>query len=221
LIKESGMHAVENFIMSRYQMYWQVYFHPVSRGGEVLLNNCLKRAKQLYNEGYTFKKYPTDFVPLFEELVNIEEYVDLDGAVDVYYLEEWINEDDEILSNLLRRFINRDLFKYMPFDGSIITITELTDLFIQAGIDPTYYFVSESFSDLPYDYDRPGSDRQPIHLLRRNGKIREISSQSLVIHSITGINRQDYKLYYPKEFISDIEDDQVRNAINSILDELN
>ena len=37
LIKESGMHAVENFIMSRYQMYWQIYFHPVSRGGEVLL----------------------------------------------------------------------------------------------------------------------------------------------------------------------------------------
>ena len=31
LIKESGMHAVENFIMSRYQMYWQIYFHPVSR----------------------------------------------------------------------------------------------------------------------------------------------------------------------------------------------
>ncbi|WP_430974224.1 hypothetical protein, partial [Staphylococcus aureus] len=25
-------------------MYWQIYFHPVSRGGEVLLNNCLKRA---------------------------------------------------------------------------------------------------------------------------------------------------------------------------------
>ena len=46
-----------------------------------------------------------------------------------------------------------------------------------------------------------GSNRQPIHLLRRNGSIREISSQSLVISSITGINREDYKLYYPKEMI--------------------
>lgn len=36
LIKESGMHAVENFIMSRYQMYWQIYFHPVSRGGSIV-----------------------------------------------------------------------------------------------------------------------------------------------------------------------------------------
>ena len=94
-------------------------------------------------------------------------------------------------------------------------------MFIQAGIDPNYYFVSESFSDLPYDYDRPGSDRQPIHLLRRNGKIREISSQSLIIHSITGINREDYKLYYPKEFITEIEDENIGNAIISILNELN
>ncbi|MCU5746878.1 HD domain-containing protein [Staphylococcus sp. SQ8-PEA] len=221
LIKESGMHAVESFIMSRYQMYWQIYFHPVSRGGEVLLNNCLRRAKQLYQEGYDFKMTPIDFIPFFENEVTIQQYVDLDEAVVVYYLKKWIEEDDEILSDLSRRFINRDLFKYMPFDGSIITITELTDLFVQGGIDPNYYFVSESFSDLPYDYDRPGSNRQPIHLLRRNGKIREISSQSLVISSITGINRQDYKLYYPKELIANIEDDQVRNAIIGLLNELN
>lgn len=221
LIKESGMHAVESFIMSRYQMYWQIYFHPVSRGGEVLLNNCLRRAKQLYDEGYQFTMTPTDFIPFFKNEMTIQEYVDLDEAVVVYYLEKWIHEDDSILSDLSRRFINRDLFKYMPFDGSIITITELTDLFVQGGIDPNYYFVSESFSDLPYDYDRPGSNRQPIHLLRRNGKIREISSQSLVISSITGINREDYKLYYPKELIANIEDDEVRNAIIGLLNELN
>ena len=221
LIKESGMHAVESFIMSRYQMYWQIYFHPVSRGGEVLLNNCLRRAKQLYDEGYQFTMTPTDFIPFFKNEMTIQEYVDLDEAVVVYYLKKWIHEDDPILSDLSRRFINRDLFKYMPFDGSIITITELTDLFVQGGINPNYYFVSESFSDLPYDYDRPGSNRQPIHLLRRNGKIREISSQSLVISSITGINREDYKLYYPKELIANFEDDEVRNAIIGLLNELN
>lgn len=114
LIKESGMHAVENFIMSRYQMYWQIYFHPVSRGGEVLLNNCLKRAKQLYNEGYEFKLHPHDFIPFFEETVTIEQYVELDEAVVTYYLEKWTKEDDAILSDLASRFINRDLFKYIP-----------------------------------------------------------------------------------------------------------
>ena len=90
---------------------------------------------------------------LFEEKVTIEQYVDLDEVVVLYYLKKWIQEDDAILSDLARRFINRDLFKYIPFDGSIITITELQELFIEGNIDPNYYFVSEAFSDLPYDYD--------------------------------------------------------------------
>lgn len=221
LIKESGMHAVENFIMSRYQMYWQIYFHPVSRGGEVLLNNCLKRVKQLYKEDYQFKMYPKEFIPFFEGTITIDQYVELDEVTVLFYLKKWIHEEDEILSDLARRFINRDLFKYIPFDGSIITITELQDLFIEGGIDPEYYFVSEAFSDLPYDYDRPGSNRQPIHLLRRNGSIKEISSQSLVISSITGINREDYKLYYPKEIILNIKDPEVKGSIINLLNELN
>ncbi|WP_326514946.1 HD domain-containing protein [Staphylococcus hominis] len=221
LIKESGMHAVENFIMSRYQMYWQIYFHPVSRGGEVLLNNCLKRVKQLYKEDYQFKMYPKEFIPFFEGTITIDQYVELDEVTVLFYLKKWIHEEDEILSDLARRFINRDLFKYIPFDGSIITITELQDLFIEGGIDPEYYFVSEAFSDLPYDYDRSGSNRQPIHLLRRNGSIKEISSQSLVISSITGINREDYKLYYPKEMILNIKDSEVKGSIINLLNELN
>ena len=82
---------------------------------------------------------------LFEEKVTIEQYVDLDEVVVLYYLKKWIQEDDAILSDLARRFINRDLFKYIPFDGSIITITELQELFIEGNIDPNYYFVSEAF----------------------------------------------------------------------------
>lgn len=45
--KIQGMHAVEDYIVSRYQMYMQVYFHPASRAMEVL-HQLLKRAKVLY-----------------------------------------------------------------------------------------------------------------------------------------------------------------------------
>ena len=54
VIKFSGMHAVEDYIMSRYQMYWQVYFHPVSRSAEVILTKILHRAKHLNESGYKF-----------------------------------------------------------------------------------------------------------------------------------------------------------------------
>lgn len=222
VIKESGMHAVEDYLMSRYQMYWQVYFHPVSRGGEVLLNRVLKRAKVLYETGYAFKEPPKYLVPFFKSnQVSVDAYLRLDEMVLNYYLQEWIDEDDSILSDLSRRFVNRDLFKHLPFDGNRFTIDELTELFTKADIDPDYYFVVDSFSDLPYDYNRPGiNSRKPIHLITSTGKIKEISTQSVIINSITGIQRKDYKIYYPKETILNIEDLEIRGAIINVLNEL-
>ncbi|UBH12987.1 HD domain-containing protein [Macrococcus armenti] len=223
VIKESGMHAVEDYLMSRYQMYWQVYFHPVSRGGEVLLNRVFKRAKLLYNEGYEFKAPPKYLVPFFKSNdVDVHQYLKLDEMVINYYLQEWIDESDDILSDLSRRFVNRDLFKYLPFDGNQLTIAELTELFEQAGINSEYYLVFDAFSDLPYDYNRPGiNKRMPIHLLTRNHKIKEISTQSVIINSITGLDRKDYKLYYPKERILNIEDPELKGSIINLLNELN
>ncbi|TVT27038.1 HD domain-containing protein [Salinicoccus cyprini] len=222
IIKESGMHAVEDYLMSRYQMYWQIYFHPVSRGGEVLLDLALKRAKYLHEDGYEFKQAPKYFIPFFAGDVTVEDYLRLDEMVVNFYLQEWIHEDDEILSDLAHRFVNRDLFKYLPFDGSVITISELEALFEKAGIPPEYYFFSDSYSDLPYDYDRPGSksNRRPIHLKRDNGELREISTQSAIIHSITGVHRMDSKLYYPKEKILQIEDLETKGEIINLLNEL-
>lgn len=222
IIKESGMHAVEDYLMSRYQMYWQIYFHPVSRGGEVLLDLALKRAKYLHEDGYEFKQAPKYFIPFFAGVVSVEDYLRLDEMVVNFYLQEWIHEDDEILSDLANRFVNRDLFKYLPFDGSVITLSELEALFEKAGIPPEYYFFSDSYSDLPYDYDRPGtkSNRRPIHLKRNNGELREISTQSAIIHSITGVHRMDSKLYYPKEKILQIEDLEVKGEIINLLNEL-
>ena len=67
VFKKSGMHAVEDYIMSRYQMYWQVYFHPVSRSAEVILQKILQRAKVLYENHYEFKHEPTHFLSFSKE----------------------------------------------------------------------------------------------------------------------------------------------------------
>lgn len=222
LIKETGMHAVEDYLMSRYQMYWQVYFHPVSRGGEVLLTLIFRRAKELYKAGYTFLQEPKYLKPFFDENVTVEDYLKLDEMVVNFYLQEWMYESDRVLSELSDRFVNRELFKYIPFDGSFITMSELESLFTEAGLDPKYNLFSDSYSDMPYDYDRPGSKdtRRPIHLLKKNGDLREISSQSIIINSITGIHRYDSKLYFPKEKVNNIEDENLKSRILNLLDEL-
>lgn len=68
VIKSTGMHAVEDYIMSRYQMYWQVYFHPVTRSAEVILSKIFQRAKVLYeDDSYQFQLEPTHFISFLKK----------------------------------------------------------------------------------------------------------------------------------------------------------
>jgi uncharacterized protein len=207
VFKHSGMHAVEDYIMSRYQMYWQVYFHPVTRSAEVILSKILHRAKKLLAEGYDFQQTPKHFLSLFESTMTLEEYIRLDESIIFYYFQAWEQEEDAILRDLCRRFMDRRLFKYVECDPSkqMLIWPELQRLFTAAGIDPDYYLVIDSSSDLPYDFYRPGEkdERMPIHLLMPDGSLRELSRESDVVEAISGKKRTDHKLYFPEDLLLD------------------
>lgn len=223
VIKKSGMHAVEDYIMSRYQMYWQVYFHPVSRSAEVILTKILHRAKQLYENNYSFKNEPLHFYTFFTDKVTLEDYLKLDESIILYYFQIWQEEDDDILSDLCQRFVNRNLFKYAEFDPAkeYKKLAELTRLFEKAGIDPEYYLVVDSSSDLPYDFYRPGEEeeRLPIHLLMKSGELKELSRESEIVDAISGKRRTDHKLYYPGDFLQDESSEtDIKRQIRTLLE---
>ncbi|MEG0258338.1 MAG: HD domain-containing protein, partial [Lysinibacillus sp.] len=207
VIKSSGMHAVEDYIMSRYQMYLQVYFHPVSRSAEVILNNILKRAKQLSVTGYQFKHEPTHFLAFFKNDITLEDYLSLDESILFTYFQFWMKEEDAILSDLSRRFVNRKLFQYIDLDPGVelAKYQKLQALFEEAGLDPNYYLVHDSTADLPYDFYRPGEEevRVPIFLEMKNGELRELSRESIIVDSISGRMKRDHKIYFPLDFLED------------------
>ncbi|WP_152656912.1 HD domain-containing protein [Oceanobacillus sp. CFH 90083] len=222
VIKSTGMHAVEDYIMSRYQMYWQVYFHPVTRSAEVILSKIFQRAKMLYeDDSYQFQLEPTHFVSFFEEKVKLSDYLKLDDMIVYYYFQQWQEEKDDILADLSCRFINRHLFKYVEYnpDPQINAGMELYQLFKEAGINPDYYLVVDSSSDLPYDFYRPGEEeeRLPIHLLMPDGGLKELSRHSDIVEAISGKKRTDHKLYFPRDRIQRIEDPDLKKRILDIL----
>lgn len=205
VIKSTGMHAIEDYIMSRYQMYWQVYFHPVSRSAEVILRKTLERAKELYHVGYTFKHDIAHFHSFFENDVQLDAYIAMDESIILAYFQFWMSEEDAILSDLSQRFLNRKLFKFVEVDPSKDweKLIRLEKLFDQAGIDPNYYLVMDSSSDLPYDFYRPGEEgeRLPIYLQMPNKELSELSRSSDIVDAISGKRRTDHKLYYPKDLL--------------------
>lgn len=205
VVKESGMHAVEDYLMSRYQMYWQVYFHPVTRSAELILKGIFQRVKALYDMGYPFQTIHYPMIAIFEGSLTLEEYLFLDEAVVQTMIKHWSIEADPILSDLCQRFENRRLLKYTTLElMSPEWYAELRDRFVEAGIHPDYYLTVDSPSDLPYDIYRPGEDaKQPIYLINSREELQEISTKSTVIRSITGKQHGDIYVFYPEEMLQE------------------
>lgn len=223
IIKYSGMHAVEDYIFSRYQMYQQVYFHPVSRSAEVLLWKILERVKALYEGGFEFQMEPQEILPFFsDEEVPLKTYVELDDVVLMYYFAKWQQEDDAILSDLCQRFLNRRLLSYIDYNQAedADLYVRLKGLLEKADIDPNYYLVIDFSSDLPYDNYLPDDEemKAPIQLLMANGDLHELSTESPIVEVLGEKRKTDIKLYYPKDLIeSGNIETEVAEAIISLL----
>lgn len=109
--KAAGVQAIEDYILARYHMYWQVYYHPTARSYEQLLISIFKRIKDVYQEGKDLGDVRY-LEPFLKGEVNEEEYVRLDEGVVFYYFQRLSEGDDLILKDLSNRFLHRKLFKY-------------------------------------------------------------------------------------------------------------
>lgn len=203
VVKESGMHAVEDYLMSRYQMYWQVYFHPVTRSSEIVLRKIFERAKHLYGDGSYYFHFMIEPLPgLFRNDLTIEEYLTLDESFVQMAIMQWSKEADPILSDLCARFLNRKLFKYAALDHIDEKLEgELRSALLACGVDPAYYLEIDHVVDQPYDIYRAGAAEEglPILLLDGRYELVEISRKSAIIRSIGSIQEGKPHLYFPAE----------------------
>ena len=202
VVKESGMHAIEDYLMARYQMYWQVYFHPVTRSSDIVLKQIFRRAKELFDEGFDFKFLPYPLPELFKGDIQVGDYLLLDEALVQTAFMQWTREDDDILADVCHRFMQRKLYKYV--ETELIdkqTISSIRSEFARVGLHPDYDLEIDFPTDLPYDVFRPGDPKKEkqILLLDRQNRIQEISEVSDIVRSISGIHRGRYHLYYPQD----------------------
>ena len=201
----SGMHAVEDYIISRFQMYQQVYFHPVSRSMEAILNHLLLRAKHLFKAGHwTQDQTPRLLAPFFTGQFTLRDYLKLDDNVLNTYFNLWCDDSDPILSDLAKRFLNRKPFKSICFSSQTQPLLpKLQALVKKAGFDPLYYTATNNSYDLPYDVYEPGKKNQAaqIKLMRDDHSLVELSTVSNLVKAITGRFLGDERFFFPKEML--------------------
>lgn len=200
----SGMHAVEDYIVSRFQMYQQVYFHPVSRSMEVTLDHLLHRAKTLSKTETLKNTFSISFLaPFFTKTATLNDYLHLDDGVLNTCFELWRSSDDRILRDLASRFLDRKPFKSVRItDDTKKLIPHLNELVEQAGYNPDYYTAINDSFDLPYDsYSSSINHSSQIKLIRKDGSIVELSAISELVKAITGKFLGDERFFFPKEML--------------------
>ena len=217
----NSLHAVEDYIVSRYQMYMQVYFHPASRAMEVILKKLLARAKDLYPQHLDyFKRTSPCLIPFFEGQHDLQDYLALDDGVMNTYFQAWQTCHDAILADLARAYVNRHLLKSVRVTQETEgLLPELEDMVTAAGFPAAYYTGIHDNFDLPYDFYRPDakSPRTQIEIYQKNGQMSELSELSPLVASLAGTIHGNRRFYFPKvmleneEFAAFIENDTLKN----------
>ncbi len=195
-----GMHAVEDYIVRRYQMYMQVYFHPVSRGMEVTLDRLLTRASDLFQEDSLFPAVPV-LEPFFRDEYDVADYLKIDDHVLMGIISSWVDNDDRYLSELASMFLNRKPLKSIEFDREKdqATVEYLKDLVSQLYYDKKYFTMTNRSSDISYDYSL--KEKAPISLIYPDGKIKDLSEVSPIVNILSDHLHGNDRLYVPRELL--------------------
>ncbi|MEG0077173.1 HD domain-containing protein [Anaerorhabdus sp.] len=197
VVKETGIHTVEDYIMARYHMYWQVYFHPTARSYEIILNKLFERLRDCKKENPSALKC----VPMFDafirnKTVTVHDHFLMDENTCFYGFSLLTSCKDSILQDLSRRLLTRDLFKYKD-----ITSEKMIDAKrnrIAKKYDIRYYFETDEVKQRPYQPYRE-DEYSAIWISMNNGEIKELSEASNIVHSLVhGENKNEEKMFYPK-----------------------
>ena len=219
-----GYHAAEQFVIGRYLMYQQVYYHKTSRAAEQMIRTALQRLVDAHAESGSL---PESCPPPVRRVVEtrgalpVEDYLRLDDWLFLSAFQEWAlapaGAVDPILRDLCDRITRRHLFKTVRLTGDTKhkafgqAIEELTGLFRGRGYDPRYYLLEDDATDLPYRdlvySDKMGTAPEDIGLATRGTIVGYMSDRAVspLIDSIRNEPRKLQRLCFPAEMRAAVE----------------
>lgn len=187
VVESKGIYSVENFIVARRLMYWQVYLHKACVAGENMMIRILRRARTLVEAGEDI--FLGEMLGFFfkndvarEELTDevLLRFIQLDDNDVIFAIKQWQFAKDRILADLCKMLLNRNLLKItlqnQPFAPEIIA-EEKAKFCQKTGYslaDADYFVFTGSVSNRAYD---KGSE-EPIMIWYKNNDLLELAAAS-------------------------------------------
>ena len=194
VVKYTGIHSVEDYIMARYQMYWQVYYHPVARSYEAVFIQLFNRLKDIFKVDKDYFENMKVLIPFLEKSeVSVEEYFKLDENSLLYCCALIQDKEDKIAADLARRLQNRKLFEYVDYNDE--NLAQIKNMLKENCLDECYYLRIENIEASVYS---PYKGRK-ILIEKLNGDIVALEKASTIVESITkGQTKKEGTIFFPK-----------------------
>ena len=213
VLEEKAVYSVENFLVSRRLMYWQVYLHKAVTSAEQMVIRVMQRARDLARAGVPvpgsscltyFLGRAVTLAEFQEDSEILNRFVQLDD-IDIWgAIKSWVSHDDKVLSFLAQSLLNRQLFKIVirpePYDEDFqLGIVELIAETFQLPLeDARQLMITGKLSNTAYD---PNS-HETIDILTKLGKVVNVTEAS-DLPNIRALSQKVQKHYicYPKEIL--------------------
>ena len=194
VVKHTGIHSVEDYIMARYQMYWQVYYHPVARSYEAVFIQLFNRLKDIFKDNKDYFEDMKVLIPFLEKAeVSEEEYFRLDENSLLYCCALIQDKDDVIAADLAKRLQNRKLFEYVDYNEE--NLAQIQNMLRDNGYDEQYYLRIENIEASVYS---PYKGRK-ILIEKLDGQIVALEKASTIVESITkGQTKKEGTIFFPR-----------------------
>ena len=215
VLEEKAVYSVENFLVSRRLMYWQVYLHKTVTSAEQMVIRVMQRARDLARAGVSVSGSSclTFFLGRAVSLTDFEtnpdilsHFVELDDTDIWSAIKGWKGHPDKVLSFLAKSLINRQLFKIVldpnPFDEEFqLGITELiAERFHLPADEARELMITGRLSNTAYD----AGSNDTINILTKAGRVVNVTEAS-DLPNIQALSQRVQKFYicYPKEILRD------------------
>ena len=208
-IEAKGIYTIEDFLVARRLMYWQVYLHKTVVAAEEMLRMAVSRARKLLRSGADiFATEPLKYFlthdvgesELRTDASILPMFCELDDDDINVSLKAWAKSDDRLLSFLSSSLVNRKLFHIEMSREPIAEerISQERDLAAQRlGIDiddADYVVRTGQVSSKTY---KIGVDR--INIIFRDKSVKDISEASdmMRLETLGNADRRHY-VSHPK-----------------------
>ncbi len=209
VVDSKGIYSIENYLISRRLMYWQVYLHKTTVATEKMLVNLLLRAKYLFQNGAQLFATPSlrfflsnhvDAAFFESHPETLENYGLLDDSDIHCAIKEWTKSDDKVLSLLARNMTSRRPFKVEIYDHAIAQdqIDALEErLMQQTGVNRDEVKFLYNVSLIQKDMYDINDDH--ITILFKDGSMKDIAEASEILNvSLLSKKIRKYYLCYHK-----------------------